>query len=122
MLNESTYLQFDLDAGTPVSLWTTEECEVHCVHGRVWITEENGGEDICLEAGQRARLTHPGQTVVQASSGVEAAQCRLYRLPENGHAGHLSQWLHAWTTGLSIGRLMSSKSHDKHGVGIATVF
>lgn len=66
MLNNgqsASYLQFDLQPGTPVSLWV-EGCDVQCLHGRVWITEENGGEDICLEAGQKVHLTHPGQTVV----------------------------------------------------------
>lgn len=120
MLNESTYLQFDLEAGTPVSLWKAEDCEVHCIQGRVWITEEDGGGDIILESGERFRLTRPGQTIVEASDEA-AAQCRLYRTQKASHAGRLGSWLHAWGTGLTIGNAMA-KGQKGHGVGFAAVF
>ena len=43
MLNQSTYLQLDLTTGEPVSLTGTVGCEVRCMDGEIWITEENGG-------------------------------------------------------------------------------
>ena len=124
MLNTAhnpTYLQFDLQPGMPVSLWGTEGCDVQCLHGRVWITEENGGEDICLQAGQRFHLTHPGQTVVAANDAAGEAQCRLYQDHELGHSGRLGRWAHAWLTGLTVGGRMARREQG-HGVGFTALF
>ena len=78
MLNQSTYLQLDLTTGEPVSLTGTVGCEVRCMDGEIWITEENGGEDISLKPGDSFRLTHPGKTIIESVGGVGAARCRLY--------------------------------------------
>ena len=78
MLNQSTYLQLDLTTGEPVSLTGTVGCEVRCMDGEIWITEENGGEDISLKPGDSFRLTHPGKTIIESVGGVGAAHCRLY--------------------------------------------
>ena len=124
MLNNgqsSSYLQFDLQPGTPVSLWGTEGCDVQCLHGRVWITEENGGEDICLEAGQKVHLTHPGQTVVAANDRSGEAQCRLYQIGMPEHMGRLGRWIHAWVTGLTVGGAMARRTQG-HGVGMTALF
>lgn len=43
----------------------------------MWITEENGGGDIVLRAGQSHRLTRSGRTVVQSIGLCEGAQCRV---------------------------------------------
>ena len=72
MLNQSTYLQLDLTTGEPVSLTGTVGCEVRCMDGEIWITEENGGEDISLKPGESFRL------IIESVGGVGAAHCRLY--------------------------------------------
>jgi len=77
MVRESTYLQLDLGADEAVSLQQTTNCELRCIRGRVWVTEENSAEDIVLLPGQSRRLTHTGRTVVQSLSAEENAQCRL---------------------------------------------
>jgi hypothetical protein len=41
---------------------------VHAHSGRVWITEENSGRDVVLEAGQSFRLVQPGIAIVEAFS------------------------------------------------------
>lgn len=77
MLHQSTYLQIDLGVNEAVSLRRTKDCELRCVRGQIWITEENGNEDIVLNAGESHRLTRPGRTVVQSLGQCEGAQCRL---------------------------------------------
>lgn len=77
MLHQSTYLQIELDANEAVSLRRTENCELRCVSGQVWITEENGHQDVVLQAGESHRLTRPGRTVVQSLGQCEGAQCQL---------------------------------------------
>lgn len=93
MLNQSTYLQLDLTTGEPVSLTGTVGCEVRCMDGEIWITEENGGEDISLKPGESFRLTHPGKTIIESVGGVGAAHCRLYPA-ELSHSllASVSQW------------------------------
>lgn len=77
MLHQSTYLQMELGVNEAVSLRGVKNSELRCQSGRVWVTEENGGKDIVLSAGQSHRLTRPGQTVVQSLDLSEGAQCRV---------------------------------------------
>ena len=39
---------------------------VYAHEGRVWITEENAGQDVILEAGESFRLARGGLTIVEA--------------------------------------------------------
>jgi hypothetical protein len=41
---------------------------VYTHQGRVWITEENGSQDVVLEAGQYFRLARRGLAIVEAFS------------------------------------------------------
>ncbi|MFT3962087.1 DUF2917 domain-containing protein [Propionivibrio sp.] len=75
MLAQSTYLQIDLGVNEAASLRCAKHCELRCLSGKIWITEENSGRDIVLGAGESRRLTRPGQTIVQSLG--EGAQCRL---------------------------------------------
>ncbi len=95
MLHQSTYLQIELGVNDTVSLRGVKDSELRCQSGRVWVTEENGGKDIVLSAGQSHRLTRPGQTVVQSLGLSEGAQCRvvLPRLPY-GLMTLLRYWFH----------------------------
>ena len=77
MLQQSTDLQIDLRVNEAVSLRRAENCQLRCLSGQVWITEENGGSDVVLRAGESHRLTRPGRTVVQSLGQYEGARCRL---------------------------------------------
>lgn len=94
MLHQSTYLQIDLGVNEAVSLRRTKGCELSCVRGRIWITEENGNEDIVLKAGESHCLTRPGRTVVQSLGQSEGAQWRLLLArPPRGALNLLWHWL-----------------------------
>ena len=45
---------------------------IHALEGRVWITEESGG-DVVLQAGESFRLARPGLTVIEAFSDAAIA-------------------------------------------------
>lgn len=46
---------------------------VVCLHGELWVTEEQAGEDVVLRAGDSFRLARNGRTVVQALSASRVA-------------------------------------------------
>ena len=48
MLQQSTYIQIDLDSGEAMSLLRAENCLLLCVSGRLWLTADNGGGDVVL--------------------------------------------------------------------------
>ena len=77
MLQQSTYIQIDLDSGEAVSLLRAENCLLLCVSGTLWLTEDNGGGDVVLEAGDCYRLTRRGRTVIQSVGQRQGARCRL---------------------------------------------
>ena len=77
MLAQSTYLQIDLGVNEAASLRCAKHCELRCLSGKIWITEENSGRDIVLGAGESRRLTRPGCAVVQSLGQSEGARCRL---------------------------------------------
>ena len=77
MLQQSTYIQIDLGFGEAASLMRSRHCRLHCLSGMLWLTEENGGGDVVLKAGESLRLTRPGLTVIQAIGRQQGARCRL---------------------------------------------
>ncbi len=77
MLRESSYYEFSLGAGDAVSLTRTAGWELLGVSGRVWLTEELGGRDVWLAAGERFRLSRPGRTVIEAAADGEGATVRM---------------------------------------------
>lgn len=46
---------------------------IHCLRGRIWITEHACADDIVLEAGQSYRILRGGVAVVQALRGALVA-------------------------------------------------
>lgn len=80
MLHQSTFIEIELEAGEALSLLRAEACELHCLSGTLWLTEENGDGDIVLKRGDRYRLTRRGRTVIEAVGRQQGACCRL-RLP-----------------------------------------
>ena len=45
-----------------------QECVVHCVEGRVWVTVPGDTRDHCFEAGDRCALSGTGKAVIEAVS------------------------------------------------------
>lgn len=39
---------------------------IHCLGGRIWITQDGSRDDIVLEAGEAGEISHTGLAVVQA--------------------------------------------------------
>ena len=77
MLHQSTCLQINLGVNEAAALGRTQDCELCCESGKIWVTEENSSEDIVLRAGESRRLTRPGCAVVQSLGQSEGARCRL---------------------------------------------
>lgn len=74
MLRESSYVELELEPGEAVSLARTAGWELTCAAGRIWLTEEGGG-DVWLAASEGMTLHRPGRTVIEA--GREGACLRL---------------------------------------------
>ena len=55
-----------LASGKAVPLRDAAGRTVHAHAGRVWITEENGTQDVVLQAGESYRLARRGLAVVEA--------------------------------------------------------
>jgi len=105
MLHQSTYRQIELGANEAVSLRRTKDCELRCVRGQVWITEENSHQDVVLRAGESYRLTRPGRTVVQSLGQHAGAQCQLVPAPRR-LLTLLRRWLPDAAAGKSTSRLV----------------
>lgn len=106
MLQISTYFEFDLECGKVVELMHAENVELRCLRGKIWVTEENGGADIVLAAGQRFRLTRPGRAVAQPVGGNEAVRCRIY---PRGAEGSVRTLLKNWGRRLRTGLVSASQ-------------
>jgi hypothetical protein len=62
---------------------------VTCVAGAVWITEEQAGKDVILDAGESHTITHPGLTLVMA---LRAASLCMHE-PRVSLWTRLASWL-----------------------------
>jgi ferric-dicitrate binding protein FerR (iron transport regulator) len=71
---ERERFRLDLAAGELLRLEAASAFEVACEEGRVWLTEESNERDVWLIAGQRARLTGRGMTILEA---VHRARIRV---------------------------------------------
>ena len=83
MLQHHSYIQIDLERGEAASLLHAEGSTLRCVRGKLWVTEDNGGGDVVLEAGDSYALTRHGRTVVQSvvTPGGACCQVLLARSP-----------------------------------------
>lgn len=77
MVQQNAYIQIELERGEAVSLLRAEGCELRCVRGRLWVTEQNGGGDVVLDAGDAYPLSRRGRTVVQAVGKDAGACCQV---------------------------------------------
>ncbi len=77
MVQQSTYIEIELDTGEAVSLFRTKNCVLRCLSGKIWVTEHGGEGDIVLTAGDVYRLTRRGRTVVQSVEKRRGATCQL---------------------------------------------
>ena len=77
MLQHRSYIQIDLGRGEATSLLHAEGSTLHCVRGTLWVTEDNGGGDVVLAAGESYALTRRGRTVVQSVATPDGASCQV---------------------------------------------
>ena len=77
MLQHRSYIPIDLEGGEATSLLHAEGNTLRCVRGTLWVTEDNGGGDVVLEAGDSYALTRRGRTVVQSVVTPSGACCQV---------------------------------------------
>lgn len=77
MVQRISYIQIDLENGEATSLLHAEDCVLRCLRGTLWVTEDNGGGDVVLEAGDHYALTRRGRTVVQSVGKHDGAGFRV---------------------------------------------
>ena len=54
-----------LTSGKLIVLQDSAGSRVNCMYGQLWITQENDGRDIILEAGQSYTLDRQGKAIIQ---------------------------------------------------------
>ena len=81
MIQHRSYIQIELERGEATSLLHAEGNTLRCVRGTLWVTEDNGGGDVVLEAGQSYALTRRGRTVVQSVVTPGGACCQVLLAP-----------------------------------------
>lgn len=59
------YFEFEMRPAAAISLRRLSGWTVTAVDGRIWLTEENGGRDIWLQAGDRHFIKGRGRVVVE---------------------------------------------------------
>ena len=77
MVQQSTYIQLDLDVGEAVSLFHMKGRSLRCLSGTLWVTEIGERKDLALAAGEVYRLTRRGRVVIQAVDPRQGATCVL---------------------------------------------
>ena len=77
MLQHRSYIKIVLGQGEAASLLHAEGSTLRCVRGTLWLTEDNGGGDVVLEAGESYALTRRGRTVVQSVVMPGGACCQV---------------------------------------------
>ncbi|SDG62094.1 DUF2917 domain-containing protein [Propionivibrio dicarboxylicus] len=114
MLHQSTYIQIELGVGEAVSLLGADGCLLRCVSGKVWLTEENGGQDVILRVGECFLLTHGGRAVVESIDKRQSARCQLVPVVP-AQSSQLLAALQRWVRYLSI--LPTIDTGRRGGVG-----
>ena len=67
MTRETTVLRtLDLPAGGMVPFTAIPGEQVRILYGRIWLTEEGGGNDALLASGEEIRLSKRGLAVIEA--------------------------------------------------------
>lgn len=82
MLVSFPYFEFELSAGEAVSLNRLAGWTIAPVCGRIWLTEENGREDIWLTSGQKYSIRRGGKLVIEAwqATGENSGHAAKIRL------------------------------------------
>lgn len=93
MLPQSTYIQIDLARGEAMSLLDADGCLLRCVSGKLWLTEENGGQDIVLAAGQSFQLTRGGRAVIESIDMGGDTCCQLVPVRSASLLAALQRWV-----------------------------
>lgn len=98
MLHQSTYIQIELAVGEAASLLGAKGCLLCCERGTVWLTEEDGGHDVILRAGERFLLMRGGRAVIESIDRRQAVRCQL--VPAQSRRLFLA--LRRWVRSLSV--------------------
>lgn len=56
----------DIAENAPLRIHEGQGLRLHCLKGRLWITQENDARDIFLAAGESFTIDHSGLTLVSA--------------------------------------------------------
>lgn len=124
MLAYSKGFEITLGPDRVLSLRRTAGWAILCKEGRVWLTEELGGEDVWLVAGQRILLSRRGRTVIEATAEgatlrmlPRAARLRLshgsgyalrsQQMPRKVHCGAVWMRLTGWACALRCRRFVN---------------
>lgn len=89
--------EFEMAAVEAVSLQRLAGWTLTAVNARVWLTEENGGRDVWLLAGDRHLIRTPGRVVVEAWLPAEAGgdlRAIIRLAPPAARVG--SRWRLSW--------------------------
>jgi len=100
------YFEFEMRPAAAISLRRLSGWTVTAVDGRIWLTEENGGRDIWLQAGDRHFIKGRGRVVVEPWLAGDAAAGGLARVrltpPRAAHAERSGKpWRLRWP-GLAV--------------------
>ena len=111
MLPQSTYIQIEFAMGEAVSVLEAEGCLLRCERGTVWLTEENGGQDVILRAGEQFILTRSGRAVIESVDKRQAACCQL--VPARSR--RLFAALQRWVRSLRVMRVVDADRPSEAG-------
>jgi len=95
MLHQSTCIEIELAVGEAASLLWAGGCLLRCERGTVWLTEEDGGQDVILRPGECFLLTRGGRAVVESVDKRRAARCQLVPTQSRRFSAALRRWLRA---------------------------
>lgn len=107
MLLNSTFFQMSIHRGEAISIIDPRLCELHCISGRLWLTEENAGVDLALAPGERFVLRRPGRTVIEAVDQDMPAVFRIYPVAEQPARASWRWILTIWSKLRSLARVPS---------------
>ncbi len=53
----------------PLSLRQAQGWQVHCLQGKLWLTQQDHSQDVILRAGERYRIANDKQVLIEALDG-----------------------------------------------------
>lgn len=66
MVLDTKRVVIELDYREIIPVERAVGARIHCIHGRIWVTEPGSADDIVLEPGESHEISRSGITIVQA--------------------------------------------------------